>query len=228
MAYLFPIGTMANSSSSGTIDSRSYTFFEPNMGCKTTSSYNNLITTFEQKTILTRKKSEAYIVIMYSYNNILTSEYRCIEHFIDSIAEDGLNSFYVVSFDRGTTPTSIALSGSNWVVSMPDTRYYSATANTKANAAFLTDGVNWKAGAISALTANTSVTVELTVAPYGNLSLANAQLNANIYPIYECYLSPNQLTGFEKTHFIDAKINSSSDGGFLFEGSLSFVGKYKT
>ena len=227
MADLFPIGTMANSSSSGTIDSKSYTFFEPNMGSKTTSSYNTLISTFEQKTILTRKKAEPVVIIVYSYNNILTSEYRTLGHFIDVVAEDGLNSFYVVSFDRGTTPTSIALSGSNWIVSMPDTRYYSATANTKANAAFLTDGVNWKAGAISALTANTSVTVELTVAPYGNLSLANAQLNANIYPIYECYLSPNQLSGFEKTAYIDGKINASSDGGFLFQGELSFVGRYK-
>lgn len=226
MADLFSCGTIANGSSNGTIDSRSYAFVEPNMGCQTTTSYNNLITTFEQKTILTRKKSESFLTIIYSYENILTREYRIIEHFIDSIAEDGLNPFYVVSFDRGCTPTSIALSGSNWVVTMADTRYYSLY-NRKASSAFLTDGVKWRAGTIAAISDNTSITVNLTTGPFGSLALSDAQLNANIYPIYECYLSPNQLQGWEKTRYIDEKVNSSYDGGFMYSGQLTFISKYK-
>jgi hypothetical protein len=230
MASLFPIGAIANGSNSGTIDSISYTLFEPNAGCVPNRIYNILTTLFENKTMLARKKAEPYLSLTYNYNNIFSREYLQIEHFVDSIAEDGLNSFLAIDFSHGQTPSSISAVSSDWVVSIDNTRLYSTTANQKADNAVMWDGRGaFMLSDVVGLSANTSITMDVSNAAvtFGNLSLANAQTFGMLYPVYTVYLVSNSLSNFKTTDYWNENANTSEDGGYMFSGSLSFIGKFK-
>lgn len=224
---VFPIGSISASNSQGTIDSISYDQFEPNSGCRSYPIFNNLVTTFQSQTILTRKTAEPYLTLEYTYDNIFAREYRQIEHFIRK-KEDSLNSFYVVDWYNGISPSNITNSGGDWVVSIDDTRLYSTISNQKANRAFVWDGSNWKEGTILSLIANTSVTVDVDTNNYGALTLANAQANGMIYPLYQCFLIPQSLQNFKSGDFVPKEnIDTSNDGGYMVSGSISFISKYK-
>ena len=223
---IFPIGTVSNGSSSGTIDGISYSMFEPNVTCHSNKVHTILVTQFENQSLLTRKKALPFLTITYEYADIFNREYRQIEHFVDDV-EDALSSFFVVDFSKGLTPSSITLSSGDWVVAIDNTRLYSSTANQKANRAFIWDGINWKEGQIASVSTNTSITVDIDANNYGALSLADAQTNGMVYPLYEVYLTQNALQNFKSTKFIHADINNSEDGGYMKTGKITFVTKYK-
>ena len=220
---LFPIGTIANSSDSGTIDGISYSFFEPNSGCNSFRQYNILSSLFQNKVMSTRKKTEPVLNIEYSYDNIFDREFRQIEHFFDNV-EESLTSFYVVDFSKGQTPSSVTVSGDDWVVAIKDTFLFSAVANYKANRALIKYGKSWKEGTISALTTNTSITVDVE---YGNLALASANLYGMVYPIYEVYAVANSIANLQTTVFIKDTINILDIGGWMRSGKITFTSKYK-
>jgi len=226
MASLFPIGTIAQDSDSGTIDGVSYALFEPNAGCSVSRMYNVLTTMFENKTLSTRKKAEPYITVTYNYNNIFSREYLQIEHFIDSVAEDALNSFFVVDFSHGQS-CSITSPVTNWVVAIDNTRLYSAIANQRADNAVLWDGSgSFMLSDVVTVTTNTSITLDYTTY-YGNLSEANADSYGMLFPVYTVYAVPNSLSGFKPTEYWDDDISLSHDGGYMYSGSIGFIGKYR-
>ena len=226
MAYLFPIGTIAASTNSGTIDSVSYSLFEPNMKANSTMVHSVLTTKYEQQTLLARKKAEPYLQITYEYENIYTKEFRQIEHFIDAMG-GGLTSFYCIDFSKGQTPTSVTITGSNWLVAINDTHLYSTTANQKADRAVLWDGKGWKEGDITTITSNTSMIVDIDTNKYGALSLTNANAEAMVYPAYTVYVMKGSLSALKPTVFIDGSISTSGYGGFMYSGSIQFISKYK-
>jgi hypothetical protein len=223
---IFPIGTISADSSSGTVDDISYDMFEPNLSCRSTPVYNILVEKFEQQTMHTRKKSEAMMVFLYEYDNILDREYRQIEHFIHD-KEGSLTSFYLVDFSKGITPSSISESSGDWVISIDDTRLFSSITNKKSYHGFVWDGLNWKEGTIASISDNTSITLDVDTNNYGGLSLANAQKNGILYPMYIVYAAEGIISNFKNTVFIDGSINKSSDGGWMRSGSANFVSKYK-
>jgi len=219
---LFPIGTV-DATSTGTIDSVVYSFFEPNMGCTSNPVYTTLVTRFKNQTMLSRKKAEPSLTLNYQYQGIFTREYRQIEHFVDS-KDDALTSFYAIDFSRPQTPSAIATDSGDWKCSITNTRYYSTIDNQKAYWVFVWDGNNFKLGNVTALVTNTSVTLDLD---YGDISLANAQASGKIYPVYQVYFADNALSSFKTEDYIDENINLTEDGGFTYTGNVSFVSKYK-
>ena len=219
---LFPIGTLG-AASTGTIDSVTYSFFEPNTGCTSNPVYTTLVTRSKNQTMLSRKKAEPSLTLNYQYQGIFTREFRQIEHFVDS-KDDALTSFYTVDFSRPQTPSVIATDGGDWKCSITNTRYYSTIDNQKAYWVFVWNGSNFKLGNVTALVTNTSVTLDLD---YGDLSLANAQANGKIYPVYQVYFADNALSSFKTEDYIDENINLTEDGGFTYSGDISFVSKYK-
>lgn len=224
---IFPIGTISAASDDGTIDSITYTMFEPNGGCKSGETDNVLITLFEKKTMLTRKKAEPSLNLSYIYTNIFDREYRQISHFVKSV-EGTLTSFWVVDFSMGQSPTSVTDSSGDWVVAIDNTRLYSIIANKKANRAFLWDGKSsWKEGNIVAISTNVSITVNVDGSNFGDLSLANANADAFVYPMYEVYLIKGTLDNFNITNFWDDKIRTSTDGGYMRSGTINMISKYK-
>lgn len=225
---IFPIGTVSSSSSDGTIQSVSYGLFEPNSKVISKKQYANLITAFQNQTLLTRKKAEPVLLIQYNYENIFTKEFRQIEHFIDNIGEESLNSFYAVDWSKGQTPSSITDSSGDWVVAIDSTFLYSTIANQKADHALIWDASNWKEGSITSISANTSVTVDVDTNDYGALTLTNANSRGMIYPLYQCYLVPGTLETFDTGGFVwgkDADLNGI--GGYVYSGSISFITKHK-
>jgi len=223
MPKLFPIGDLSGGSSSGTIDSISYSMFEPNNGCTTTPIYSILTNLADDKIMATRKKTDSYITVKYQYDNILDREYKQIEHFTDDV-DEALTPFYVVSWDRGITPSNVT-GTTTLTVSIPITRYFSIIANNKCNMGFLWSGSQFALGAIATVTTNTSIAMAKT---YGNLSATIAAAKAVLYPVYTGYISPGALQSFSKTEFIDEAKNPSSYGGFMRSGEISFIGKYKS
>ena len=223
---IFPIGTISAASSSGTMDSVSYTMFEPNLKCNSQKSFNILTTRFEDQTLLARKKSEPRIAITYEYSDIFDREFRQIEHFTEDV-EDALNSFHVVDFNRGLTPSSVTDSSGDWVVAIGNTKDYSTTTNKKANRAFLWDGLTWKEGDVVTVTTNTSIKVNVDGSNYGSLVVARANTDAMVYPLYECYFNPNVLQNFKPTKFFQGDTSLTADGGFMKSGSIIFTSKYK-
>jgi len=153
---LFPMGELSSGNNYGTIDNIQYNFFEPNRNFNSFPTYSSLQTRFQSQTILSRKIGEPFLNIIYEYSNIFASEYRQIEHFINSI-EDAVNSFYVVDLSQGVVPLSINTS-STWTPSITNTRLYSAVSNMKANYILFYNGISIKLGTITAVTTNTSVT----------------------------------------------------------------------
>lgn len=224
---MFPIGDVSATSSAGLVDSVSYDQFEPNAGSRSYVVYNNLVTTFQTQVILSRKQADPFLMIEYNYDNIFSREYRQIEHFVRK-KEEALNSFYVVDWHKGITPSGIANSGGDWVVSIDNTRLFSTVTNQKANRAFIWDGSNWKEGPVIAISANTSITVDVDTSNYGALTLTNAQARGMIYPLYQCFLVPQALDNFKTGDFVPKMdIDTSDDGGFMMSGSLTFVSKFK-
>jgi len=153
MTTLFPIGTLTANVGTGTIDSISYSMFEPNDKCKSTQVYNNYVTLFQQQTMLTRKKSLPFIKISYSYKDIFSSEYNQIAHCVDSL-EDNLNPILVVDFSQGINPSSIT---SNFVCTVTNARLFSKIANQKAHWIYYSNGSKWKLGTVSNIVTNTVI-----------------------------------------------------------------------
>lgn len=222
---IFPVGTVAASVDTGTIDSVSYSMFEPNLRCKSSPIFSVLTTKFDQQTMLTRKKAEPYQVIQYEYENIYDSEYRQIEHFVYSSAEGGNAPFHVVDFSAGIKPTSVTASLGDWIVAINNTRLYSTAVNKKSCRAFLWTGSSFKEGDVNNLVANTSITVDIDTLNYGSLTATDANSYAWLYPIYECYLAESPLSSFNTTFFIDdSDVNAR---GWMRSGTVSFMSKYK-
>ena len=225
MAYLFPIGTIAAASNSGTLESVSYSMFEPNANVVSAPIYNILVSRFEDQTPLTRKKKDPYLTITYTYKNIFAREFRQIKHFID-VMDDALTSFYVADFSEGQTPTSVT-GAADWTVAIDNTRLYSTVVNNKANRALLWNGVGWKEGQVVTVTANTSIVVDADTNNYGALAVAEANTNSVVYPVYTAYLVPESLSNFKPSIFVPRTMSTSGDGGFLYSGDLTFISKYK-
>uniref|UniRef100_A0A6M3KG61 Uncharacterized protein n=1 Tax=viral metagenome TaxID=1070528 RepID=A0A6M3KG61_9ZZZZ len=223
---IFPIGTISAASSSGSLNSVSYNMFEPNARASSSVKHNILVTPYQNQIKLTRKKAEPFIIIQYDYNNIFSREYKQIEHFIYNLG-DALTSFYVVNWAEGITPSSVVDASGDWTAAITNTRLFSTITNQKANRAFLWDGLNWKEGAIASLSANTSITVDVDTSNFGALTLANANANSIVYPLYECYCTPDSLADFNTTVYLPESINLADDGGYMRSGSISFVSKYK-
>ena len=221
---IFPIGTAVAATSFGTIDSRTYKIFEPNNGANSFINDNVLITSFEQMTTLTRKKSSPSLTIQYSYNDIYNDEFRQIEHFVESASEGALTSFYIVDFSRGQTPTNVASVSNDWSISINDTRFYSTTQNQKANHAVVWDGKRYKEGQVSVLSANASITLDINTNNYGSLPLTKAQSDGILYPLYEVYLPQSAMGSFKQTQYWNDK---SVHKGFMRTGDLGFVTRYK-
>lgn len=226
MASLFPIGTISAASSSGSIDSISYSLFEPNKGCLSNPNYSVLTHEFDNKTLFTRQKALPFLSISYMYENIWTKEYNQISHFIDSMGES-LTSFFVVDWSKGQDPSSFGAWGTGTVISIDDTKLYSATTNYKCNNVLIWDGAEWKIGIVSSVSTNTSITVNITGNNYGSLTQAEATAGGYIYPIYTCYTAPDSLSGFTKGVYVDEAISLTDVGGFMYSGSIIFRGKYK-
>ena len=226
MDSLFPIGTIAAASSKGTIDSISYSIFEPNGGCSSNDNYNTLVHEFENKALFTRQKNLPFLTISYTYENIWTKEYNQIRHFIDSV-DDALTSFYAVDWSKGQDPSSVAAWGTGTVIAIDDTKLYSATTNYKCNNVLIWDGANFKIGTVTTLITNTSITVNITGNNYGDLTSANASSSGYIYPIYTCYITPNALSGFSKGVYVNQTISLTGIGGFMYSGSVAFRGRYR-
>ena len=225
--YIFPIGLLSAASGNGTIDSVSYSFFEPNQKCSSAPIHTSLQAKFQTQTILSRKIAEPYLIITYEYGNIFSSEYRQIEHFVDK-KEDAVNSFYVIDLSQGEVPTAINTS-STWTPSIANTRLYSAISNVKSNYIFFFNGVQWKLGTTTAVTTNTSVTTDVDTNNYGDMTdtqgaVVTGNQRVHIYPVYQCYLNPNSLQNFKPTGYWN---NKDENRGVMYSGNISFVSKYK-
>jgi len=223
---LFPIGTTSAASDAGTIEGVSYNFFEPNLRCKSAPAFSILSTKFEQQTSLVRKKAEPYLIINYEYENIFSREYRQIEHFLYSSADGGNTPFYVVDFTNLITPTSITESSGDWIAAISNTRLFSTLEKQKAHNVFITNGTSWKEGSVIALTANTSITIDVDTNNFGNLAIADIA-GAIIAPMYEVYAAENILSNFNTTSFIEETISTAGDGGWMYSGTIGFMSKYK-
>ena len=222
---LYPVGTVAGSTSQGTIDGVSYSMFEPNVRCSSQEIHTILSTVFEQQIMLSRKKAEPMISFSYEYNNIFDREWRQIEHFIYAYNET-LTPFFLIDFSKGQTPSSITASG-DWTVSIANTRLYSTVENYKANRAILWNGSKWKEGQITTVTTNTSIIVDIDTNNYGSLTITEAQADAIIYPVYEVYLALGGASQFKTTEYWDESVTISNDGGWLRTGTITFISKYK-
>lgn len=185
------------------------------------------MTRYENMSILTRKKAEPYLNIIYEYAYILQSEFNQIEHFIES-KDDAITPFYVIDLSQGKIPTAIDTS-STWIASIANTRKYSSVTNLKANLVFFYNGNVWKMGTISSVSANTSVTCDVDTNDYGTMTdTQGAVVTGNqktwIYPVYQCYFNPNGLDSFK---VVNRWSNLDSNRGFMRSGTISFVTKYR-
>lgn len=219
---LFPIGYVASQVSTGSIDGYDYSMFEPNDGCKSTKIHTSLLTTFQDQTMLSRKKAEPYLTITYNYNNIFDREFKQIEHFVDEV-DDAVTSFYTVDWSRGQQPNLVASAAGTWAVYVEDTKEYSSTANKQSNKMFIWNGSQWRMGDVSTVTAASSVA--LTPIKKGGLTFSVIKLDMTlVYPVYEVRFSDNTLSNFDKGEYWE---DNSSDRGYLRSGMISFVSKYK-
>lgn len=221
---LYPIGTVATGTSLGTIDNVSYKMFEPNSGCKSIKVHSNLLTTFQDKAILARKKAEPYLNIVYEYTYIFDREFKQIEHFVDSV-DDSLTTFYTVAWDRGSSPDSIASSAGTWRVTIDYTRDYSATSNMKSNYMLVSDGKKWKMGDVSEISANNYVDVSVDEGALTHSSIEIKKIL--VYPVYEVRFLDNVLNNFEKLVYWNDTISRTAPGGMMRSGNTTFISKYK-
>jgi len=225
---LFPIGTVAASSNKGTIEGVSYSMFEPNSKVSSRPIFSTLVTRFENVSMATRKKAEPILTLSCAYDGIFTREYRQLQHFIDFV-EAELNSFFIVDLSQGLSPSSVT-TVSNWVANIDNTRLFSTITNKKANYVFFWNALSWKIGQVSTVTANTSLTCDVSD-DLGAMTAAQAavvtgNLKTLIYPMYEVFISGG-LDSFKQVEFIDETINLTNDGGATYSGELSFTSRYK-
>lgn len=223
---LFPIGDLSASVNTGAISGINYSFFEPNKGCFSKRQYYNLSTKFELVTMLTRKKAEPTLFIEYDFEDIYSKEFRQVEAFVDYM-DGSLTSFWMVDLSKGTSPSSVTDSGSDWVATIDDTSLYSTVANQKATHTFFWHRGKYKEGAVLSISTNTSITVDVDTDNFGALSLSDANLHAMVYPMYQVYFTENTLDNFKVTNYLEDSITLSKSGGNLYSGTLSAVTKYK-
>jgi len=227
VAYLFPIGTLQDSDT-GLIDSVEYTIFEPNKGVTSKDVHNVLVSQFEQQSISTRKKANPFITLSYEYENIFAREYNQIEHFVNSIAQGGLSSFYVIDFSRGITPSSINVSverdaDGDWQPAITNTRYW---ANTKIYACAYTADYGFRLVPYVSKTTNASITMNTSGVNYGDLTSTNFATYGKLYPAYEAFCTPDPIANFKIGPHINQDIDLTGDGGYTRSGTVAFVGKY--
>lgn len=222
---IFPIGDVAAASNQGTIDGISYSMFEPNTSCQSHFVYNVIQTKFGEQSMVTRKKAAPFLQIIYNYDNIFTREYRQIERAVDDV-DEALTPLFAVDFSKGITPSAVASAGAKWTVSIDDTYFYSATAGYKANRALLWNGRAWKEGAISGLTLNASITVDIQANRFGALSLADAA-QGMVLPLYEAYIAPGVTQNFKPGAYWQEDVTTGEPGGYMYSGNVNFTSKYK-
>lgn len=222
---LFPIGTVASQVSTGTLDSISYSMFEPNGRCHSNVVHTILTTPFQDQTMLTRKKAAPYLIITYEYENILDREYRQLDHFAYSV-DDALTSFYVVDWSKAQNPSVVASVTNKWRVTLDNTRLYSAVTNDKSNKIFLWNGVRWKLGDITKVNTNASIALDMT---YHRGSLRYSETSeALAYPVYEARFSQGALAGFKSDIYLDDEnMTLTGNGGYMRSGIISFISRYK-
>ena len=224
---LFPIGTTASGVDYGTIDDIQYDMFEPNAGCVSHKVHTTLLTTFQDQTMLSRKKAEPYLNITYNYTYIFNREYRQIEHFVDSV-DDALTPFFTIDWSQGRTASNVASAAGNWVVSIDRTLDYTATTNMKSNKMFVWNGTSWKMGDVSSTIKNTSVTISISTNNRGGLKHTNISLDKTlVYPVYEVRLTPNALNNFERTVYWKEQVKNDTNGGFMRSGEIAMISRYK-
>lgn len=222
---IFPIGNVAAASNQGTLNSVSYSMFEPNDSCKSHSVHDILQTQFKDQTVMTRKKSAPILQMTYSYTDIFTREFRQVERAIDDI-DESLTALYAVDFSRGMSPSAVASAGAKWTVSVDDTFFYSATAGYRANRALLWNGKAWKEGSITGLTLNASITVDIQSNNFGALPLADAP-NGMVYPLYEMYIGQGTIQNFKPGAYWEEDVTTGEPGGYMYTGEVNFISKYK-
>jgi len=223
MMRVFPMGLINGTDSTATLDTTglSYSFFEPNQGCKSAPIYPTLKTTYENQIISTRRKALPYLTINYKYKDIWDREKQEIDHFINKVGGE-LNSFYVADISSMETPSDVVDNGSTWTISIGRTRIYSSVANQRSNYGMLWDGSKFKIGSISSVSAGVSITITET---YGDLTAADAKTSGVLYPLYRCYF--NSVPDFTPTVFIDGNVATSTDAGYMWSGEANFISKYK-
>jgi len=224
---LFPIGTLAGGTGTGTVESVLYSFFEPNKNCISAPTHSILTTRYKDQTLLTRKVADPYLTISYEYENIFSSEYTQLEHLLNSI-DEGNTPIYTIDLSKGVVPSAIVTT-STWTPAISNTRLYSATTNFKSNYIFFYNGNVWKIGTISSVSANTSVTTNVDTNNFGTMTdTQGAIVTGNnrvwIYPIYECYINPGSISSFKVSGYWP---NGDSNRGSLWSGSINFSTKYK-
>lgn len=222
---IFPIGNAIAASNQGALNGVSYSMFEPNLSCKSTSNHNILQTKFQDQTRVTRKKSAPVLQITYNYDSIFTKEFRQIERSIMDV-DDSLTPIFIVDFSRGLSPSTIASAANKWSVNIDDTYFYSATAGFRANRALLWNGRAWKEGAITGLTLNASITVDIRSNNFGALPLGDAG-EGMVYPLYETYMAGGSLQSFEPGEYWQEDITTGEPGGYMYTGNINFVSRYK-
>ncbi len=222
---IFPIGDAAGASNQGTVDSISYSLFEPNESCQSNPVYNILQTKYQDQTMITRKRAAPALTIVYNYGDIFTREYRQIEHFLHSV-DESLTSFYVVDWSKGITPSNVASAGTKWVFTVDDTHFYSATPLFKANRAIAWNGVSWKEGPVQGVTLNATFSVDVFTSNFGAMPLGDA-VGGMVYPMYEVFAAQNVLSNFKPGAYWEEDITTGQPGGYMYSGNANFMSRYK-
>lgn len=219
------MGAVQSGSNQGIINGISFKFFEPNVNCQSQVIHSILQTKYQDQTLLTRKKAAPYLQIVYNYDTIFTREFRQLERFMRDV-DESLTPFYAVDLSRGTTPSNVASAASKWTVSIDDTYFYSATPGYKANRAFFWNGIGWKEGAVTGVTLNASITVDIQSNNFGALPLGDAP-NGLVYPMYEVYAAAQTLQNFRPGEYWEEDISVNEPGGYTYSGNVNFITRYK-
>lgn len=211
---LFPIGTVDSTSSQGTIDSISNLFFEPNDGVTGGApKFNMNVIKVKDQFINTYKTGVASKQFGYKYKNIFDREYRILDSFV-TFVEGSLTSFFAV--DLSTSDYLLGTITDSTSISTNISRYFSSTLHTKANHAFIWNGIDFMIGTINDLN-TTSITISHT---YGKSSIPNSPM---LYPIYEVYLTTDFSSAFTPDVYYKTV---GVDRGWIRSGALAFITKY--
>lgn len=210
---LFPIGTVDASSSYGVISSITNSFFEPNAGISGGApKFNMNVVKVKDQFINTYKTGVASKQFGYKYENIFDREYRIIDLFITSVG-GGLLSFHAVDLGISDYLTGTVTAG-NIITNI--SRYFSNNIYTKANYAFIWNGIDFMIGAITDLD-NDSITISHTC---GVDSVPNSPV---LYPIYEVYLTTDFSSAFTPNVYYKT---IGIDRGWIRSGAVAFMTKY--
>jgi len=221
--FLFPCGTINSSDSTGTINNLTYSLWEPNDGCSSNKIFYNIVSQFENQILTTRQKAEPALSIIYKYTDIFNKEFVQIRHFVEKVGGD-LNPFYTIDWSNGYTPSVVASVTGGWQIVIDTTSDYSATSHMKSNYVLVWDGLSFRVGNVTNINSATRLTFSKD---YGNLTLSNAQDNSNVYPIYKVYFSQNPLANFEPSVYIGGNLSKTEFSGWMRQGTINFITKYK-